>query len=75
MEKQIAVQPADGVDFLTDSQGNKKAVVIDLSRHGDLLQDFFDVIIARQRLMENDTISLEDFRRELTNEGVLDEGV
>ena len=60
---------------MTDSQGNKKAVVIDLLRHGDLLQDFFDVIIARQRLTEDDTISLEDFRRELTNEGVLDEGV
>ncbi len=75
MEKQMALQSADGVDFLTDSQGNKKAVVIDLSRHGDLLQDFFDVIIARQRLAEGDTLSLEDFRRELTEEGMLDEAV
>ena len=73
MEKQTAIQPTSGVDFLTDSQGNKKAVVIDLAQYGELLEDFFDTITARQRLAEDDRISLDDFRRELAEEGRLDE--
>lgn len=38
-----------GIQFLTDSRGKKTAVQIDLKEHGKLWEDFYDVLIARQR--------------------------
>ena len=41
-----------GVQFLVDSEGKKMAVVIDLVLYRDSLEDFFDVVIARERMTE-----------------------
>jgi hypothetical protein len=60
--------PIIGIDYLTDSRGVRKSVVIDLARHGTLLEEFFDVIISRERLAEGDLVSLEDFQKELTDD-------
>ena len=38
-----------GVDFVVNDEGGKKAVIIDLRRHGDLWEDFFDTMLARER--------------------------
>jgi hypothetical protein len=38
-----------GVQFMIDEEGKKKAVVIDLSVHGDMWEDFYDAVIAKQR--------------------------
>lgn len=41
-----------GVQFLVDDKGQKTATVIDLKRHADLREDFFDAALARRRATE-----------------------
>jgi hypothetical protein len=41
-----------GVQFLTDEQGEKTAVLIDLKRYGDIWEDLHDSIVAKQRAEE-----------------------
>jgi addiction module HigA family antidote len=38
-----------GIDFLFDGSGRKKAVQIDLRRHGEVWEDLYDRLIAEQR--------------------------
>jgi hypothetical protein len=38
-----------GIQFVIDDKGKKKAVLIDLSEHGELWEDFYDVLISQQR--------------------------
>ena len=42
----------EGVRFLVDDDGERKAVVIDLSVHGELWEDFYDVVLAKARADE-----------------------
>lgn len=41
-----------GIDFVTNKQGQKTAVLIDLKRHGQLWEDFYDSIVAQNRATE-----------------------
>jgi len=38
-----------GVEFVIDEKGKKKAVLIDLRKHGALWEDFCDVLRAKER--------------------------
>lgn len=38
-----------GIQFVTDEKGKKTAVVIDLSEHGRLWEDFYDGLVAQER--------------------------
>jgi hypothetical protein len=38
-----------GVTFVVDQQGRKKAVLIDLEKHGDLWEDFYDALVVKSR--------------------------
>ena len=38
-----------GVQFLVDERGNKSAVLIDLKKHRDLWEDFYDRAVASSR--------------------------
>lgn len=38
-----------GVQFVVDEQGKKTAVVIDLKKHSELWEDFYDQAVARSR--------------------------
>lgn len=42
----------NGIQYITDSRGKKKAVVIDLKKHGALWEDFQDGLAARLRVEE-----------------------
>jgi len=42
----------EGVQFVINDHGEKMAVLIDLKMHGDLWEDFYDSVIARQRAGE-----------------------
>jgi hypothetical protein len=42
----------EGVQFIIDSKGKKTGVVIDLKTHGELWEDFYDSLLARQREKE-----------------------
>ena len=41
-----------GFNFVTDEQGRKKAVLIDLKKHGLLWQDVYDARVAESRKKE-----------------------
>ena len=38
-----------GIQFVTDGKGRKTAVLIDLKKHGELWQDFWDGLISESR--------------------------
>jgi hypothetical protein len=38
-----------GFSFVTDEKGRKKAVMIDLKKHGRLWQDVYDAFVAESR--------------------------
>jgi len=41
-----------GFRFIVDEKGRKTGVVIDLKKFGDVREDFYDTLIARQRAGE-----------------------
>ena len=41
-----------GIHYVTDEQGNKLAVQIDLRKHRSLWEDFQDVLVAESRRRE-----------------------
>jgi hypothetical protein len=41
-----------GVQFVVDEDGKQKAVLIDLTVHGEMWEDFYDAVIAKQRESE-----------------------
>ena len=53
-----------GVQFLVNENGDRTAVVIDLKKHADLWEDFYDRTLARQRAREPRE-SLESVKRRL----------
>ncbi|HEX8457581.1 MAG TPA: hypothetical protein VF656_09805 [Pyrinomonadaceae bacterium] len=61
-----------GVQFVTDSDGQKVAVMLDLKEWGELWEDIYDNMIADERADEDST-PLEEFEAELRAEGLLNE--
>ena len=53
-----------GIEYVVDDKGNRIAVQIDLKRYSNLVEDVFDVIIARQRANEP-TVSWEAAKKRL----------
>ncbi|MDO9264527.1 MAG: hypothetical protein Q7U02_11215 [Desulfosalsimonadaceae bacterium] len=53
-----------GVEFVVNEEGTKKAVIIDIKKHGDLWEDFYDTLIARERKAEPRE-SLEDVKKKI----------
>jgi hypothetical protein len=41
-----------GVHFIVNEKGERTGVVLDLKKHGDLWEDVFDRLVARQRKHE-----------------------
>lgn len=41
-----------GVQYVTDEQGEKTAVLIDLKKNGNLWEDFYDVAVTQKRKRE-----------------------
>jgi hypothetical protein len=61
----------EGIQYVTDDKGRKTAVLIDLKKYGELWEDFYDSLIARQRADEPRE-SLEVVREKLRRQGKLD---
>jgi hypothetical protein len=38
-----------GIEYVVDETGDRKAVVIDLAQHGELWEDFYDTLLAKER--------------------------
>ncbi len=41
-----------GINYVTNEEGNRVAVQIDLKKYGELWEDFFDVLTAKKRQNE-----------------------
>jgi hypothetical protein len=41
-----------GVEFVVDDDGQKKAVLIDLKKHGGVWEDFYDTLRVKERESE-----------------------
>ncbi len=53
-----------GIHFLTDSDNNKVAVQIDLQLHGELWQDFYDLLLV-EAAKDEESDSLESYLEKL----------
>lgn len=60
----------EGIQFVTNAAGERVGVLIDLKQHGELWEDFYDVIIAKQRADEPRE-SLDSVRETLRGQGKL----
>jgi hypothetical protein len=60
----------DGIQFLVDGQGKKTAVQIDLEKHAEIWDDFYDTCIARERAREPRE-SLAEVKEKLRAKGKL----
>ena len=59
-----------GFQFVVDENGEKTAVVIDLKKHSEVWEDFYDLAVARMRRREPRE-SMEAVRRRLRRRGKL----
>ena len=59
-----------GIKFVMDEEGKKTAVLIDLKKHGEMWEDFYDSLIARARA-EEPRESLEAVKGHLKKQGKL----
>lgn len=41
-----------GIDFVVNDAGERKAVLIDLAEHGELWDDFYKALVAKQKRSE-----------------------
>lgn len=41
-----------GIEFVVDETGDRKAVLIDLAEHGELWEDFYDTLLAKERVCQ-----------------------
>ncbi|MGH7800120.1 MAG: hypothetical protein ACREOW_05750 [Thermodesulfobacteriota bacterium] len=62
-----------GIKFLIDEKGEKIAVLIDLKKHGELWEDFYDSLVARLRA-EEPRESIESVKKGLRQLNKLDNG-
>ena len=59
-----------GVQFVVDENGQRTAVVIDLKKHLEVWEDFYDSAVARKRAHEPRE-SLDSVRKRLRRSGKL----
>jgi mRNA-degrading endonuclease RelE of RelBE toxin-antitoxin system len=59
-----------GIQFVTNEKGEKTAILIDLKRHRNLWEDFYDSLLVAQRANEPRE-SLEAVKKRLRNQGKL----
>jgi hypothetical protein len=62
----------EGVSFVTDSRGKRIAVQLDLDKYGELWEDIYDSITARERAHEPKS-TLEEVKARLRRRGKLDD--
>ena len=59
-----------GIQYLTDKKGRKVAVQIDLTKQGELWEDFQDVLVSRARRRER-RVPLNRIKAKLIKSGKL----
>lgn len=64
----------EGINYVTDDKNERVAVQIDLRKHGEMWEDFYDSLIAEMR-KDEEKVPLEDVIRDLKTKGKLTEDV
>ena len=59
-----------GINYVTNEEGKRVAVMIDLKKYGELWEDFYDGLTAKKREKEPRE-SLESVKEILTKKGKL----
>ena len=59
-----------GINYVTNEDGKRVAVMIDLKKHGELWEDFYDNLTARKRESEPRE-SFESVKKLLAQKGKL----
>ena len=59
-----------GVRYVTDDDGKRVAVILDLDQWGEVWEDFNDVLVANER-RDEPLMPLEDFAADLSKDGLL----
>ena len=59
-----------GIQYVTDDKGQKIAVQINLKKFGEIWEDFFDSLLAKQRAQEPRE-SIDSVRERLKKQGKL----
>jgi len=59
-----------GIQFVTAEKGRKTAVLIDLKKHGQVWEEFYDVLVSQSRRDEKG-IPLEEVKADLIKRGKL----
>ena len=54
----------EGINYVTDDKNKRIAAVIDLKKHGELLEELIDVIES-EAVLDEETITLEELKLEL----------
>lgn len=62
----------EGIQFVSNDKGRKVAVLIDLQKHSDVWEDFYDGLLARKRAKEPRE-SLSAVKKRLRRLGKLDD--
>ena len=57
-------------EYLVDSRGKKKAVIVPLAEYRRMMEDLHDLAVVAERRKEG-TISLEEMRRRLRARGLV----
>ncbi len=60
-----------GINYVTNEDGKRVAVLIDLKKHGELWEDFYDGLTAKRRKSEPRE-SLETVKKLLAQKGKFD---
>ncbi len=60
----------DGINYVTNEEGKRVAVLIDLKKNGELWEDFYDGLIAKTRQNEPRQ-SIESVKQSLIEKGKL----
>jgi hypothetical protein len=74
VEEDDTLHDLKGVQYLVDSSGKRKAVVISLEDWGELWEDFSDVLVSESR-KDEPSIPWETLKAELANEESTDGGL
>jgi len=61
----------DGIQYIINEKGEKTSVLIDLQKHSEIWEDFYDELVVRARADEPRE-SLETVRQMLIKDGKLD---
>lgn len=61
-----------GIRYITDERGKKTDLVINLEKHGQILEDLLDALLVEERETE-DSIPFDEFVQQLKAEGKIDD--